>query len=243
MSDIESLILDINKHLTKIEKGTVTAQEAEDFFADSIRKAREIFKLNTDEWRMLDRWQNESRYMGFAVYKPGVYAEEGQKKKITNLLNKLKEVTNTGSNVDTSGNEYSFSADQKYEAYRLLISIFKGAQENIWIIDNFLDEVVFDFIDVVRVEVQLNLITDNQKPIFKRVYLALKEKKERSIDAKINSSSHDRYIVIDGKVLYSIGASINTIGKKDFMMHRINEKQEDVMVKINAWWSTGTKIV
>jgi len=71
----------------------------------------------------------------------------------------------------------------------------------------------------------------------------LKEKKVRNIDAKINSSSHDRYIVIDGKTLYSMGASINTIGKKDFMMHRVNEKQDDVMVKINGWWSTGTEII
>lgn len=242
MSDIESLISDIQKHVTTLDKGVVKAQEAEDFFADSIRKAKAIFGQDTDEWRMLDRWQNESHYMWFAVYKSGVYAEEKQKQKIINLLNKLKEITNTDV-VDTSDNEYSFSPQQKYEAYRLLISIFKGAQENAWIVDNFLDEVVFDFVNVIGENVQINLITDEQKPVFKRLYFALKEKGGRNIDAKVNNSSHDRYIVIDGKVLYSMGASINTIGKKDFMMHRINEKQDEVMTKITGWWSTGTEIV
>ncbi len=243
MSDIESLISDIQKHLVTVEKGVVKAQEAEDFFAQSIAKAKEIFIKDTDEWRMLDRWENESGYTWHSVYKSGVYAEEKQKQKISNLLNKLKEITNTDLVVDTSENEYSFSPNQKYEAYRLITSIFKGAHESIWMVDNFLDEVIFDFIDVVNSNAQINLITDGQKPIFKRLYLALKEKKVRNIDAKINSSSHDRYIVIDGKTLYSMGASINTIGKKDFMMHRVNEKQDDVMVKINGWWSTGTEII
>lgn len=243
MSDVESLILDIQKHLTTIDRGVVKAQEAEDFFAQSIAKAKEIFVKDTDEWRMLDRWENESGYIWHSVYKAGVYAEEKQKQKITNLLKKLEEITNTGSAMDTSKNEYSFSANEKYEAYRLLISILKGAQESIWIVDNFLDEVVFDFIDIVNADIQINLITDDQKPIFKKLYSALKEKGGRNIEAKANNSSHDRYIVVDGKILYSMGASINTIGKKDFMMHRINEKQDDVMAKINSWWSTGTEIV
>ncbi len=243
MSEIDSLISDIQKHLASIEKGVVKAQEAGDFFANSVAKAKEIFIKDTDEWRILDRWENESGYIWHPVYKSGVYADEKLKNKITELLKKLKEITNTDSAIVTSENEYSFSASEKYEAYRLLISIFKGAQESIWIVDNFLDEVVFDFIDLINLDVQINIITDEQKPIFKRLYLSLKEKAVRKINAKTNNSSHDRYIAIDEKVLFSMGASINTIGKKDFMMHRVNEKQDDVMTKINGWWSTGTEII
>jgi len=102
MSEIKSLILNIQEYIARIEKGVIKAQEAEDFFADSIRKARDIFKQDTDKWRILDRWQNESRYMWFAVYKSGVYAEEGQKKKIKNLLNKLIEINKSESVTTTT---------------------------------------------------------------------------------------------------------------------------------------------
>jgi len=243
MSEIDSLISDIQKHLASIEKGVVKAQEAGDLFANSVAKAKEIFTKDTDEWRILDRWENESGYIWHPVYKSGVYADEKLKNKITELLKKLKEITNTEPLVNLDENEYSFSASQKYEAYRLLVSIFKGAKENLWIVDNFLDEIVFDFIDVVNKDVRINVITDGQKPIFKRLYSALKEKNEILIEAKINASSHDRYIVVDGKIVYSLGASINTVGKKDFMMHRLSEKKDEVIGKIDDWWKSGSQIL
>ncbi len=243
MDEINSLIKKIQKQIARIEKGIVKAQEAEDFFADSIRKAKEIFIKDTDKWRVLDRWENESGYIWRSVYKSGVYADKKLKNKIVGLLKKLEEITNITPNIDTTENEYSFSANQKYETYRLLISICKGANGSVWIIDNFLDEIIFDFIDVINKRVSVKIITDDQKPIFKRLYLALKEKNDIGVEAKINNSSHDRYLVIDEKIIYGLGASINTIGKKDFMIHRLNEKSKEVLIKIKHWWSVGQEII
>jgi len=243
MNEINSLIEKIQKQIVRIEKGVVRAQEAEDFFAESIRKAKAIFVKDTDEWRILDRWENESGYIWHPVYKSGVYAGKKLKNKLKELLEKIKEIAKTEPIVNTEKNEYSFSADQKYEVYRLLVSILKGASESVWIIDNFLDEVVFDFIDVINKEGSIKIITDGQKAIFKRLYLALKEKGDVNIEAKINNSSHDRYLVIDEKIVYSLGASINTIGKKDFMIHRLSEKKEEVLIKIKQWWSDEQEII
>lgn len=243
MNEIDSLVKKIQEQITRIERGIVKAQEAEDFFAESIRRIKEIFVKDSDEWRILDRWENESGYIWHPVYKSGVYADEKLKNKIEGLLAKIQEIINTEPIVDTKENEYSFSADQRYEAYRLLVAIFKGAGESIWIVDNFLDEVLFDFIDVVNKGVSFRLVTDGQKSIFKRLYLSLKEKNDVVIEAKINNISHDRYLVIDEKIVYSLGASINTIGKKDFMIHRLETKQDEVLAKIKQWWSDGQEII
>lgn len=243
MNGIDSLIEKIQEQIVRIEKGVVKAREAEDFFAESIRNAKAIFVKDTDEWRILDRWENESGYIWHPVYKSGGYANEKLKNKLKELLEKIKEIAKIEPIVNTKENEYSFSANQKYEAYRLLISIFKGANESVWVIDSFLDEVIFDFIDVIYKQASIKIITDDQKPIFKRLYLPLKEKNEVKIEAKTNNSSHDRYIVIDEKIIYGFGASINTIGKKDFMIHRLNEKKEEVLIKIKRWWSDGQEII
>ncbi len=243
MKEIETLILEINKEITRIDKGVAKAQESEDFFADSIRRAKEILKKNTNEWRILDRWENESGYQWHMKYKSGVYADKELKNKILQLSKKLEEITNGGSTIDTTENEYSFSPEQKYEAYRLIISILKGAKKNVWIVDNYLDEIVFDFIERLNKDISLKIITDNQKPIFKRLYLALKEKSDRDIESRENNISHNRYIIIDDKIIYSIDASLNTIGVKDFMIHRITEKDEKILKKVNDWWVAGQEIV
>lgn len=243
MNEINSLIEKIQEQIIRIEKGVVKAQEAEDFFVESIKNAKAIFVKDTDEWRILDRWENEAGYNWHPVYKSSVYTDEKLKNKILELLKKIKEITSIEPITSMAENEYSFSADQRYEAYRLLVSILKGAKESVWIVDNFLDEIIFDFIDVIRRDVSIKIITDDQKPIFKRLYLSFKQKNGVKIEAKVNNSSHDRYIIIDEKIIYGFGASINTIGRKDFMIHRLVEKKDQVIEKIRNWWINGQKII
>jgi len=243
MNGIDSLIERIQEQIIRIEKGAVKAQEAEDFFSEGIRDAKAIFIKDTDEWRILDRWENESGYVWHPIHRSSVYADEKLKNKLGELLEKIKEITKIEPIVNAEENEYSFSANQKYETYRLLISIFKGANKSVWVIDNFLDEVIFDFIDVIHKQASIKIVTGDQKDIFKRLYLSLKEEGNINIEAKINKSSHDRYLVIDEKIVYNLGASINTIGKKDFMIHRLDEKKEEVLAKIKQWWLDGQEII
>lgn len=94
MKNINHLINEIEQFLARIDKGVVKAQEAGDFFVNSIREAKEIFIKDSDEWRLLDRWENESGYVWHPVYKSGVYADEKLKLKINSLLNKIKEIKN-----------------------------------------------------------------------------------------------------------------------------------------------------
>lgn len=239
---IDSLITEIHTFITRIDKGLIKGQEAEDFFADSIRRVKDKYDHNSDEWRILDRWEHEKGYQWHAVYKPGVYASEKEKQKLQDLMLKLEEISGDGDQISPEQNEYTFSTNQRYEAYRLLIRLIKGAEKTIVIVDNFLDEIVFDFVDVIPTTVSVRMITRGQKPIFKRLLLALKKKAGFNIDARINGTSHDRYLVIDDLNIYSFGASINTIGRGDFMVHRLNEQAATVLKKIERWWAEGQNI-
>lgn len=236
------LINEIRAFIIRIDKKVIKGQEAEDFFADSIRKAKEIFGQNSDEWRLLDRWEHEKGYQWHAVYKPGIYAGEKEKQKLQDLMLKLEEISGDENHINIEPNEYTFSAGQRYEAYRLILSLIKRAEKTVVIVDNYLDEIIFDFLDVIPTAVSVQIITGEQKPIFKKLFLALKEKDGPNVDAKINKASHDRYLVIDDLDVYSFGASINTIGKGDFMVHRLNEQTEVVLKKIGQWWTEGQSI-
>lgn len=239
---IQELITNINEQVAQIKKGVVKGQEAGDFFADSVRKAKEIYQQDTDEWRLLDRWEHEKGYQWHAVYKSETYAGEEEKQKLQELVLKLEEISEIQQIASITANEYYFTAAQKYETYRLLLTIFKASTESVYIVDNYLDEVIFDFLDTIPAGVSIKLITADKKPIFKRLYLALKEK-NNLVEAKEEGSSHDRYIVIDGRTVYNIGASVNTIGKSDFMLHRLENKADEVVNKIEEWWVNGKEII
>lgn len=94
MNSINDLIIEIENFLIRIDKEVIKAQEAENFFTNSINKAKGIFIKGSDEWRILDRWENESGYVWHSVYGSEIYADEKLKLKIANLLNKIKEIKN-----------------------------------------------------------------------------------------------------------------------------------------------------
>ena len=238
----DSLIAEINKMIAQINKGVVKGQEAGDFFAGSIRKAKEMYGQNSDEWRLLDRWEHENGYQWHPVYKSERYASEKEKQKLQDLKLKLEEISGDGNKGSFDQDEYTFTANQRYEAYKTLIHLLKSAERSIVIVDNFLDEIVFDFLDIIPVTISVRMITSDRKPIFRRLFLALKEKGETNIEAKVNTTSHDRYLVVDDLNVYSLGASLNTIGKGDFMIHRLNEQTDIVLKKVEQWWVEGTII-
>ncbi len=45
-----------------------------------------------------------------------------------------------------------------------------------------------------------------------------------NIKIKISNSFHDRFIIIDNKILYHCGASFKDLGKKCFALNKIEDK-------------------
>ena len=52
----------------------------------------------------------------------------------------------------------------------------------------------------------------------------------KNIELIINNTFHDRFIIIDKKILYHSGASFKDLGKKCFEISKIEEKE--LLIKI-----------
>jgi len=89
-------------------------------------------------------------------------------------------------------NNHIFYEGQIYDAYSLLIDILSRAKKEIIIIDNYAGKKLFDIIKNIN---NLEIINTN---IF-----------------------HDRFIIIDNKVLYHSGASFKDLGKKCFAITKM----------------------
>ena len=124
-----------------------------------------------------------------------------------------------------------FYEGQIYDAYSLLIDIFKEANEEIIIIDNYADKSILDIITNLNVKViivtrKFNLLKDIDIKKYNRQYHNLK--------VIYNDKFHDRFVIIDKKLLYHSGASFKDLGKKCFSLNKIedNEYLKNILKKI-----------
>ncbi|HPF83405.1 MAG TPA: hypothetical protein PLV83_04505 [Bacilli bacterium] len=86
------------------------------------------------------------------------------------------------------------------------------------IIDNYLDKNMLDIIS--KAKVRVILITADK---LDNIDLIKYRKQYNNLSIIINKSFHDRFIIIDKKILYHLGASLNTLGKKCFALSKIEE--------------------
>jgi len=115
-----------------------------------------------------------------------------------------------------------FFNGQIYDAYSIIIDIIKKANKKILIIDNYIDDSVLKMLAKKKNNVEVVILTSDKSNIdtldikkFNKEYPILKV-------AKTNKF-HDRFIVIDNKEMYHLGASIKDMGKKCFAINRIED--------------------
>ena len=124
-----------------------------------------------------------------------------------------------------------FYEGQIYDAYSLLIDIFNEAKKEIIIIDNYADKSILDMITNLNVKViivtrKFNLLKDIDIKKYNRQYHNLK--------VIYSDKFHDRFIIIDKKVLYHSGASYKDLGNKCFAINKIKDDEylENILIKI-----------
>lgn len=115
-------------------------------------------------------------------------------------------------------NNHIFFEGQIYDAYSLMIKIFDKAKESIIIIDNYIDKNILDILS--KTNRKVTLITNKYNNVDYEKY----KEQYNNVTLVINNSFHDRFIILDKKVLYHFGASFKDLGKKCFAITKIDSK-------------------
>ena len=113
-------------------------------------------------------------------------------------------------------NQGIFFEGQIFDAYVFVADIIKKAKSDIILIDNYVDETVLTLLSKRGKKVTATIYT---KSISKQLQLDLVDLDKHnsqypSIAIKTFTDSHDRFLIIDQKELYHLGASLKDIGKK-----------------------------
>ena len=124
-----------------------------------------------------------------------------------------------------------FYEGQIYDAYSLLIDIFKGAKEEIIIIDNYADKSILDMITNLNVKVT---IVTRKFNLLKDLDIKKYNKQYHNLKVIYSAKFHDRFVIVDKKVLYHSGASFKDLGNKCFAINKIedNEYLKNILKKI-----------
>lgn len=137
-------------------------------------------------------------------------------KKFNDIFNQLQ--------VEENIKQRIFFDGQVYDAYSLIIDIIKKANKKLIIIDNYIDDSILKMLTKKKIDVDVSILTSNKSNInnvdvkkFNKEYPRLKVSKTNKF--------HDRFIIIDNKESYHLGASIKDLGKKCFGINRIEDME------------------
>ena len=112
-----------------------------------------------------------------------------------------------------------FYEGQIYDAYSLLIDILSTAKKEIMIIDNYAGKELLDILKEININIKI--VSSNINNMLKKKY----ESQYSNVSFINNNTFHDRFLIIDRKILYNSGSSFKDLGKKCFYIGKIDDEE------------------
>ena len=124
-----------------------------------------------------------------------------------------------------------FFDGQIFDAYALMSEIVKKATQSLILIDNYIDESTLTHLSKADVKVKITILT---KTITKQLELDIKKYNAQygNVRAVEFASSHDRFLIIDAREIYHIGASLKDLGKKWFAFSLLEVESFGLMERV-----------
>ena len=122
-----------------------------------------------------------------------------------------------------------FFKGQIFDAYAFFQDIIKTAKKEIVLIDGYVDLSVLERLAVKQKNVAVKIYTD-KKAELRQIDLDRFNEQYPRVSMDYTQKMHDRFLIIDNKELYHIGASLKDLGKACFAF----EKMEDAKTLIPA---------
>jgi len=116
-----------------------------------------------------------------------------------------------------------FFDGQVFDAYTIATKIIKSAKQSIILIDNYIDESDLTMFSKKAKNAKVIILTKN---ISKQLNLDIEKFNQQYpiMEAKQFSLSHDRFLIIDNKETYHLGASLKDLGKKWFAFSKMENQ-------------------
>lgn len=160
------------------------------------------------------------------------YAINNRMNRLEDDLNVLKRtVTKIDLQISTHAipTQGVFFNGQVFDAYELASKIIRSANKNIVLIDNYIDENTLTHLAKKNKNVKVHLFTKN---LSKQLALDIKKANEQygNFEVTTFTQSHDRFLIVDRKEVYHLGASLKDLGKKWFAFSKLDKNSVSAII-------------
>ncbi|RBQ26763.1 RhuM family protein [Arcobacter sp. CECT 9188] len=123
-----------------------------------------------------------------------------------------------------------FFDGQIYDSYSFVNDLLKLPKNEVILIDNYIDYTIFTLFSKYQ-NINFTIYTNN---ISKQLTLDFEKysKQYKNITLKTFKNSHDRFLILDKKEIYHLGASLKDLGKKWFAFSKMSLDIDDILDKL-----------
>ena len=134
-------------------------------------------------------------------------------------------------NAHAETNQKLFFDGQIYDAFSLLIELIQKAEQEIILIDGYVDVSTLNVLAKKKSGVAVTIYTFKKTKLTAQDVTAFNAQYPQ-LDVKYTNVFHDRFLILDGKTVYHIGASLKDAGKKCFGVTLMKDAGPDLMKKL-----------
>jgi len=237
----------ISRHLRNIykeeelSKESTVAKNATVQFEAGRKVNRDIEFYNLDAilsvgYRVNSKQGTQFRIWANKVLKDYLLKGYAVNNRINRIEDNMEALKNKVDEIDLRINSHLiptqgvFFDGQVFDAYEFTSKIIRSANKSIILIDNFIDETTLTHLAKKDKSVKVFLLT---KSINQNLKLDVQKANTQydNIELKAFSKSHDRFLIIDEKEIYHLGASLKDLGKKWFAFSKLESHSVESILK------------
>ncbi|RBQ28163.1 virulence RhuM family protein [Aliarcobacter vitoriensis] len=123
-----------------------------------------------------------------------------------------------------------FYDGQIYDSYSFINDLLKLSKNEIILIDNYIDDTIFTLFSKYQ-NINFAIYTSSISKQLKLDYEKY-QTQYKNITLKTFKNSHDRFLILDKKEIYHLGASLKDLGKKWFAFSKMSLDIDDILSKL-----------
>lgn len=146
------------------------------------------------------------------------------------LKSKVENISNSIEDKTLKPKQGIFYNGQIFDAYVFINNLLKNAINEIILIDNYIDETVFTLFSKysnIKIKIYTHTISKSLKLDFQKY-----QKQYKNVELFEFKNSHDRFLIIDKKEVYHLGASLKDLGKNWFAFSKFEIENLKILEKL-----------
>lgn len=149
---------------------------------------------------------------------------------VISLKSKVENISNLLEDKTIKSKQGIFYDGEIFDAYIFINDLLKLATDEIMLIDNYIDETVltlFSKYTNIKIKIYTYTISKQLKLDFQKYQTQYK-----NVELFVFKNSHDRFLIIDKKEVYHLGASLKDLAKKWFAFSKLEIENLKILEKL-----------